>query len=589
MPSPRDLRNNDCSHYRLVINRTRIPRILPVSRREFLWTLTGGVLCTGIARGTDSVAEPVAYPFVEVPPATSGIDWVHTAGKSPEHYLPETTGAGCAFLDYDNDGWMDIYLVNSGKCDFFDPNPPLRNALYRNNRDGTFTDVTVKAGVGGSGYGQGVAVGDYDGDGYPDIYVTQYGRNILYHNNGNGTFSDVTEKAGVAAPGWSSSAVWFDYDNDGKLDLFVCQFVEFSKAQSKDCRAGEDAKRGYCIPHLFKPTTSWLFHNNGDGTFTDVSKESGIAGYRGKAWGVVAADINNDGDMDLFVANDTVQNFLYINKGGKFEQIGEPAGVAYSVEGRPRSGMGVDAADYNQDGWIDLFVANIDREMYSLYRNNKDETFDDEAMSTGVAVATRLMSGWGLKFFDYDNDGNLDLFLANGNPDDMIESLHPGVTYREPPILLHNDGHGFQNVSAQSGPIFSTQLSARGMAIGDFDNDGSVDVLIAVNDGAPLLLRNHAGKQNHWLGINLIGKKSNPDAIGARITYQSGDLKRSHMKVGGGSYLSSHDPRMVLGLGIRTKIDWLEVKWPRPSTRVDRFTDVPVDRYITLVEGEKWK
>jgi enediyne biosynthesis protein E4 len=529
------------------------------------------------------------YPFVAIPPAASGITWAHTAGKSAEHYLPETTGAGCAFLDYDNDGWMDIYLVNSGKCDFFDPNPPLRNALYHNNRDGTFTDVTAKAGVGGGGYGQGVAVGDYDGDGFPDMYLTQYGRSILYHNNGDGTFTDVTDKAGVSAPGWSSSAVWFDYDNDGRLDLFVCQFVEFSKAQSKDCRAGEDAKRGYCIPHLYKPTSSWLFHNNGDGTFTDVRKASGIAAYPGKAWGVVATDINNDGNLDLFVANDTVANFLFLNKGGKFEEIGEQAGVAYSSEGRPRSGMGADSADFNQDGWMDLFVANIDHEMFSLYRNNKDETFDDEAMPAGIGAATRMMSGWGLKFFDYDNDGDLDLFLANGNPDDLIEALHPGVTYREPPILLHNTGRGFQNVSAQSGPIFGTPLSARGMAIGDFDNDGAVDVLIAVNDAAPLLLRNQAGKQNHWLGLKLVGKTSNPDAIGARVSYQSGDLKRSHMKVGGGSYLSAHDPRMVLGLGQRTKIDWLDVKWPRPGGAVQRFVDVPIDRYITIVEGQaKW-
>ena len=372
--------------------------------------------------------------------------------------------------------------------------------------------------------------------------------------------------------------------------MFVCQFVEFSKGQSKECRAGEDAKRGYCIPHLFKPTASWLFHNNGDGTFTDVSNVSGIASYRGKAWGAVAADINNDGDMDLFVANDTVPNFLFVNKNEKFEKIGEPSGVAYSSEGRPRSGMGVDATDYDQDGWIDLFVANIDHEMYSLYRNNKDETFDDMAIPAGIGAATKMMSGWGLKFFDYDNDGNLDLFLANGNPDDMIERLHPGVTYWEPPILLHNTGRNFQNVSQQSGPIFSTPLSARGMAVGDFDNDGKVDVLIAVNDGPPLLLRNQAGAQNHWLGVNLIGKKSNPDAIGARITYQADDLQRSHMKVGGGSYLSAHDPRMVLGLGARTKIDWLEVKWPKPSSRIDRFTNLPIDRYITLVEGqEKWK
>src|SRR5216684_1245631 len=348
-------------------------------RRDFLRALMSSAVAAAfpsLVRAVDK--QNSTYPFSEVLPALSGINFVHTSGMSLQKYLPESTGAGCAFFDYDNDGWMDIYLVNSGPCDFWTPSKPLRNALFRNNRDGTFTDVTEKAGAPGNGYGMGVAAGDYDGDCFQDLYVTQYGRSILYHNNGDGTFTDVTEKAGVAAPGLSSSAVWFDYDNDGRPDLFVCQFVEFSKAKNKDCRTGEDAKRGYCIPHLYRPTSSWLFHNNGDGTFTDVSKSSGIADHAGKAWGVVATDINNDGLMDLFVANDTVANFLFVNRGGgKFEEIGEPAGVAYSVEGRPRSGMGVDSADFDQDGWMDLFVANVDREMYSLYRNNHDESFDD--------------------------------------------------------------------------------------------------------------------------------------------------------------------------------------------------------------------
>jgi hypothetical protein len=557
-----------------------------LSRRQFLAGLGGTLTAAGLSRFAGALPS-ADYPFEEVLPSRSGITWKHVAGKSPQKYLPETTGAGCAFLDYDNDGWMDIYLVNSGKCDFYDPNPPLRNALYHNNRDGTFTDVTEKAGVGGGGYGQGVAVGDYDGDGFPDLYVTQYGRNILYHNNGDGTFTDVTEKAGVAAPGWSSSALWFDNDNDGRLDLFVCQFVLFSRERSKDCRAGEDAKRGYCIPHLYKPMPSWLFHNNGDGTFTDVSRQSGIAGSLGKAWGAVAADLNNDGRMDLFVANDTVRNFLFMNRNGKFEEIGEQAGVAYSADGRPRSGMGVDAADFDQDGWMDLFVANIDNEMYSLYRNNHDETFNDIAMQTGIARATRLMSGWGLKFLDYDNDGNLDLFLANGNPDDLVESLHPGVTYREPCLLFHNTGKVLQNVSSASGPFFAKPLSSRGLAVGDFDNNGALDILIAVNDAAPVLLRNNLGARNHWLGLRLAGKKANRDAVGARITWQAGNLKRSTMKVAGGSYLSSHDPRIVLGLGNHAAIDWLEIRWPQPSTATERFTRLPVDRYITIVEGEK--
>jgi len=571
-----------------------------VSRRDFLYGLTRGLGVVGLSRwaaalpapaGSLSVAATSPIPFEEVPPSLSGITWAHSSGKSASKYLPETTGAGCAFLDYDNDGWMDIYLVNSGKCDFFDPAPPLRNALYRNNRDGSFTDVTEKAGVAAGGYGQGVAVGDYDGDGFPDLYVTQYGRSILYHNNGDGTFTDVTERAGVAAPGWGSSAVWFDYDNDGKLDLFVCQFVEFSRAKHKDCGTGEDGKHGYCIPHLYQPTPSWLFRNNGDGTFTDVSKASGIASHLGKAWGAVATDLDNDGRMDLFVANDTVTNFLFMNRGGDhFEEIGLQAGVAYSAEGRPRSGMGVDAADFNEDGWPDLFVANIDREMYSLYQNNHDETFDDQAGVAGIAAATRLMSGWGLKFFDYDDDGNLDLFLANGNPDDLIESIHSQVKYREPLLLFHNTGKTFQNVSGQSGPVFDKALSARGMAIGDFDNDGAIDVLVSVNDAAPLLLRNRAATGNHWLGIRLVGKKCSRDAVGARITYQSGDLRRSRIKVGGGSYLSSHDPRVVLGIGRRPKIDWLEVTWPQPSGATERFTNLPIDRYVTITEGQgKWE
>jgi enediyne biosynthesis protein E4 len=535
--------------------------------------------------------ETSQFPFEEIPPEKSGIRWVHSNGRSPEKYLPETSGAGCAFLDYDNDGWMDIYLVNSGKCDFFTPNQPLRNALYRNNRDGTFTDVTETAGVAAGGYGQGVAVGDYDGDGFPDMYVTQYGRSILYHNNGDGTFSDVTEKAGVAAPGWASSAVWFDYDNDGRLDLFVGRFVDFSKELNKPCGIHDDGRHHYCIPKIYSPMPSWLFHNNGDGTFTDVSKESGIASRLGKVWGVVATDINNDGLIDLWVSNDTVSNFLFVNRGnGKFDEIATTAGVAYSDAGRARSGMGVDSADFNEDGWMDLFVSNLDRELFAIYKNNHDGTFDDVALSTGIAKATKFMSGWGLKFFDYDNDGDLDLFLANGNPDDLISSLHGEVTYEEPLMLFHNTGKSFQDVSARSGPVFAKPMSSRGLAIGDFDNDGAVDVLISVNNGAPLLLRNNVGRQNHWLGIHLIGKKSNPDAVGAKVTYQAGDLKRSRTKVGGGSYLSSHDPRIVLGLGKHEKIDWLEIKWPLPSGATQRFTELPVDRYIALVEGEnKWK
>ena len=521
--------------------------------------------------------------FEEIPAAQSGIYWKHVAGKTPGKRLPEISGAGCAFLDYDNDGWMDIYLVNSGKCDFLDPNPPLRNALYKNNRDGTFTDVTEKAGVASGGYGMGVACGDYNNDGYPDIYVTQYGRSVLYHNNGDGTFTDVTEKAGVAAPGWNSSAVWFDYDNDGRLDLFVCQFVEYNK--DMNCGIEADGTRHYCIPRIFKAMPSRLFHNNGDGTFRDVSVETGIAAHFGKPWGVVATDIDNDGWMDLFVSNDTVGNFLYRNRGGKFEEIGLAADVSYSADGRARSGMGVDSADYNEDGWMDIFLADIDQEIFSLYRNNHDGTFEDVAMEAGIGMATRWMSGWGLKFLDYDNDGNLDLFLSNGFPDDLVAEFSQQVTFEEPLLLFHKEGEGYRNVSAESGPVFSKRFSSRGLAIGDFNNDGAVGVLISVNDGAPVLLRNNVGARNHWLGIKLEGRMANRDAVGARITYQAGDLRRHRMKVGGGSFLSSHDPRLALGIGSRPKMDWVEVKWPGPSELVERFTELPIDKYVTLVEG----
>jgi len=504
-------------------------------------------------------------------------------------YLPETDGAGCAVLDYDNDGWMDIYLVNSGMCDFYNPPQPLRNALYHNNRDGTFTDVTEKAGVPGNAYGMGVAVGDYDGDGFPDLYVTQYARGILYHNNGDGTFTDVTAKAGVATPGWSTGAVWFDYDNDGRLDLFVAQFAELDK--SIWCGDKLTRERWYCRPSVYKPKPSWLFHNNGDGTFTDVSKESGIAHSLGKAWGVVAADINNDGWIDLFVANDTEPNFLFANRGkGRFEEIGAFAGVGYSTFGAARSGMAVDAGDYDQDGLIDLFLTTIDREMYSLYHNDGNETFTDVAPRFGIASQTFNLSGMGVKFFDYDNDGNLDLIFSNGHPELNVAKMVPGVTYEEPMLLFRNTGSGLENVSKESGPIFSKPIAGRGLALGDFDNDGSVDVLVSVSNSSPILLRNNAGRQNHWLGVKLIGRKSNIDAIGAKVTYRSGDFQRHQFKVADSNYLAYSEPRLVLGLGQRTKIDWLEVKWPQPSGSTERFLNPPIDRYINIVEGEgKWR
>ncbi|HEV7905231.1 MAG TPA: CRTAC1 family protein [Pyrinomonadaceae bacterium] len=521
--------------------------------------------------------------FAEVAPGASGISWAHNNAHSPERFLPETVGAGGAFFDYDNDGWLDIYLVNSGASDFHTPARPLKNALYRNNRDGTFVDVTDKAGVAGGRFGMGAAAGDFDGDGFTDLYVTNYGSNILYRNRGDGTFVDVTQKAGVAVEGWSTCAVWFDYDADGRLDLFVSSFVHFDRSQHRLCVDKNATQNYYCIPRIFKPRPSYLFRNNGDGTFKDVSAETGIAASPGKSFGAVATDANNDGLIDLFVANDTMPNFLFVNRGkGKFEEAGLEAGVAYGETGKPRSGMGVDAADFDGDGWQDLFVANIDQEFFSLYRNGRELTFNDEPGE--IAPSTQLLSGWGLKFFDYDNDGDPDLLLANGHPDDMVETKSARVKYREPLLLFENTGKSFRNVSAQSGAVFARSYPARGMAVGDYDNDGDLDVLVSNNGEPPLLLRNEGGNRNHWLGLQLVATKSNPAAVGALITWQAGGVKRSRLKTAGGSYLASHDPREVLGLGAASKVETVEIRWP--SGVVDKLSNIPVNGYLKVVEGQ---
>jgi hypothetical protein len=531
---------------------------------------------------TAAAPRQAAVVFTEVAPGESKIAWSHDNGRSEAHHLPETCGGGGLFFDYDGDGWLDVYLVNSGPSDFYTPKTPLKNALYRNNHDGTFTDVTDKAGVAGGTFGMGAAAADYDGDGRQDLYVTAYGRNILYHNNGNGTFTDVTDKAGVAALGWSTQATFFDYDGDGKLDLFVSSFVEYSGTGTIFCGDNKVGRRYYCVPRVFKPRPSHLFHNNGNGTFADVSRESGIAGSAGKSFGAVATDVNNDGLTDLFVANDTMPNFLFVNKGkGRFEEVGLPSGVAYSDAGAPRSGMGVDAADYDGDGWQDLFVANIDQELFSLYQNQKDLTFIDKPGEIGQA--TRLLSGWGLKFFDYDDDGDPDLILANGHPDDMVEVQSLKVRYKEPLLLFENVDGKFVNVSAQSGAIFQKDFPARGLSVGDYDNDGDLDVLVVNNGAAPVLLRNDGGNRNNWLGLELVATRSNPGAVGAVITWEAGGVRRSRLKTGGGSYLSSHDPREILGLGKAAKLDSVEIKWP--SGRVDKLTNVAPNKYVKVVEG----
>jgi hypothetical protein len=522
--------------------------------------------------------------FEEILPEESGITWVHENALSEERYLPETVGPGCAFLDYDQDGWLDVYLVNFGLSDFYQPERPLGNALYRNNGDGTFTEVT-SAGVAGGTFGMGVAAGDYDNDGFPDLFLTSYGRPILYRNNGDGTFTDVTEGARLSREGWTTSAVWFDYDNDGFLDLFVCSFVDFSPGNRALCHNPRTGEPYYCIPILFPPTRSWLFHNQGDGTFRETGHGSDLQLTVGKALGVVATDVNNDGRMDLFVANDTVQNHLFLNQGkNRWTEAGLPAGVGLGEAGQARSCMGVDAADVDDDGWEDLFVANIDREIFSLYRNDGNETFTDVSLRHDIGQATWFLSGWGLRFFDYDNDGILDLLLANGHPDDKVEQMNPQVTHRQRLLLFRQEKGRFRDVSARAGRVFSKPLAARGLAVGDIDNDGRSDVLVANNGGPPLLMRNQDATGNHWLGLELRGRRSNADAVGARITWSAGGRVSARLKRGGGSYLSSHDPREVLGLGRVSNVDWLEIRWPSPNDRTERFTDLAVDRYITIKE-----
>jgi enediyne biosynthesis protein E4 len=520
--------------------------------------------------------------FEEIPAAKSGIHWIHDNARSPRRYLPESLGPGVAFVDYDNDGWPDIFLVNSGPADFYRPRQPLRHALYRNNRNGTFTDVTAKAGIAPSAsFGMGVAAADYENTGYPGLFLTAYGQSTLYRNNGDGTFTDVTAKCGIDAAPWSTSALWFDYNGDGLLDLFICGFVEYTEKSQSLCIAERGGKSGYCIPRIFRPTACRLFRNNGNGTFTDVSKETGIASRPSKALGAVTTDFNNDGLLDLFVANDTVENFLFVQRGARFEDQAYGAMVALSESGWARSGMGVDSADFNGDGWQDLFVANLDKERFSLYRNTHHGVFDDLSFAGEIGRATYNMSGWGCKFFDADNDGELDLLLANGHPDDLVSERNPKVTWAEPLLFFQPGGGLLRDRSATAGPVFQKQFAARGLAAGDYNNDGHLDFVVGINGGAPVLLKNNAGTANNWAGIKLKGVTANRDGVGALISWNG----RSKLKTAGGSYLSSHDSRDILGLGQKQKCDWVEVRWPKPSKRTERFDGIPTGRYTVLEEG----
>jgi enediyne biosynthesis protein E4 len=532
--------------------------------------------------------------FEEVPPKQSGVTFIHHNGHSARRYLPETTGAGVAIFDYNNDGWPDILFVDSGPSPFYTPEKPLHPVLYRNNKNGTYTDVSVQAGLTTHLFGQGVAVADYDGDGYEDIFIAGFGKCVLYHNNGNGTFTDVTAASDIAPPPWGSSSVWFDFDNDGKLDLFVGEFADYSTLRT--CSAAESYGGGtanpasnqkffYCNPKILKPRGSYLYRNLGNGKFADVSDSTGISSQAGKLWGAVATDVNHDGYLDLFVSNDTVPNFLWINRSGKkFEEIGIQAGVGYSGDGSVRSGMGVDAGDVDQDGWQDLVVGNIDAQTASLYHNIGQEMFDDANLRTGLSQATRMLSSWGLSFFDYDNDGWPDLIICNGHPDDSVELHNPGVTYRQPLVLMHNlDGKRLENVAREAGKSFARKYSARGLAVGDLNNDGYPDLVFTENGGPGHVLINTARSRNHWLGLKLRGKIANPEALGTTIRWSVGGHVFSRFKKSGGSFLSSQEAREILGAG-KSRIDWVEIKWSLPSHRIDRIVRPAMDRYLNVTE-----
>jgi hypothetical protein len=524
-----------------------------------------------------------AVPLFD-PKLPRGLDFTLQNSPTSAKYLIETMPGGVALFDYNNDGLLDIFLVNGGHItpsmpwpERFDRgNPRYWNRLYRQNKDGSFTDVTDAAGLGNAGagnYGMGVAVGDYDNDGYPDLFVTSYGKNILYHNNGNGTFTDVTAKAGVAGGGWSVSAGFFDFDNDGRLDLFVTRYMEWDTRHSKTCGG---AWRTYCPPAEFPPTTNLLYRNRGDGTFEDVSEKSGITAKKGRALGVAFADYDSDGFTDIFVANDGMQQYLFHNNGnGTFTECAMDAGAALSADGKPLSGMGAVFQDYDNDGMPDIFVTVLPREVYGAYHNDGRGLFTNRSLETGLGELTAASAGWGVGLEDLDNDGWKDLLVAQSHVLDNVEAIDHSLHYLEPPLLaLNHKGRFERAVSGIANPI-----AGRGLAFGDLNNDGWMDAVITVLGGRPIVLMNRGGKQ-HWLTITLRGKRSNRDGLGARVRVNG----QTRYATTAGSYLSSNDKRLHFGLGSAT-IASVEVAWP--SGLRQKMDGVRSDQFLEVCEPEQ--
>jgi enediyne biosynthesis protein E4 len=537
-------------------------------------------LARGRADGDGNEARPL---FVDVTQA-AGLRWGIRSVALRGWNVVETMGGGGGFVDYDGDGRLDIYLVSYSTRAQEGHGGPLGDALYRNNGDGTFADVTKEAGIRGVRRGQGLAVGDYDNDGHSDLYVTAHGTSVLYHNEGNGTFRDVTSVAGVLNKRWGCSTTFLDYDRDGWLDLFVSNYLELDPDNLKSLPCYLVDEYPFCQIAQFRGQASVLYRNNRDGTFTDVSLESGVAEAKGKGMGVVAADLDDDGWIDIFQTNDSTPNFLFKNQGnGRFRDVALEAYVGLGPSGNASGAMSADAEDLDGDGRLDLLVTNFNHQGTFLHSNAGDMTFNERGTRLGLTQPTFITSTFGARFLDHDNDGLIDLFVAVGHPFAPVSKVWPDVRFDGPPFLFENDGRGFVNVAAQSGEALRRPYAGRGVATGDYDDDGDPDVLLLCVGQPPKLLRNDGGNRGHWLGVRLVGTRSGRDAIGAKVTVTAGGRARMRCRVGGASYLSSSDPRILFGLGTVDRVDALEVRWP--SGQVDRLAGPPVDGYVTLTES----
>jgi len=552
--------------------------VTPLTRLTLVACVLSPALLAAQARG----AKPAPSPLFADVTAKAGITFLHKSGASPEKYMVETFGSGVAWIDYDNDGFPDLYFVNGA--------PGTANALYHNNKDGTFTDVTARAGVAADSgvnaksYKTGVAVGDYDNDGSLDLYVTALGPNILFRNNGDGTFRDATAAAGVAGPAteWSTSTGFFDYDRDGRLDLYVVNYLDYRLDDNLYCGLRKPGYRMYCHPTQFDGMADRLYHNNGDGTFTDVSKKAGIANPAGKGLGVTFCDFDRDGDTDIYIANDTVRNFLYRNNGdGTFTDVAYAAGVGFDANGKPQAGMGVDCADYDGNSFPDIFVTNFSEELNALYKNLGDGAFEDVSSRVGMDSAF-LPLGFGTKMFDFDNDGDLDIHITNGHVIDNVKLFQPNLAYAQKDLLFENIGGKFRDVSAQAGPALQTLRVGRGLAVADFDNDGHLDVVISSLGQRPALLRNLGARPGNWLMIRAKGTKSNGFGLGATVKLQTAEGTQVREINNVASYLSSNDTRLHFGLGQAKIVQQIEILWPSGTRQV--LKDVPVNQILVVEE-----